>query len=168
MRVTSNLILYVLLFAAVVQDFRHTKISNRLILFGIITGSLLKIFGRGAGHVAWILLGITLPVVFLYIFYLLGILGAGDIKLFSMIGTFISLRQLMWSILLAFIIGAIISFIKLCLKRQFFAGIARGIAYFCEISQGGRYAYPHKTDENIIHFSVAILLGVAAIQIYGI
>lgn len=168
MGITSNLLLYILLSIAVVQDFRQTKISNRLILSGIFIGFLLTLFGRGADHIAWILLGIILPVIFLYIFYLMGVLGAGDIKLFSMLGTFLNLKQLLASVLLACIFGAIISFIKLCQKRQLFAGIARGIAYFYEIYQGGRYAYSYKNQDNIIHFSVAILLGVMAMQIIGV
>ena len=165
MSITSNLVLYILLSIAVVQDFRQTKISNRLILSGMFIGFLLSLFGRGADHFIQILLGIILPVIFLYIFYLMGVLGAGDIKLFSMLGIFLNLKQLFTSVLLAFIFGAIMSFIKLCLKRDLFTGIARGIAYFYQIYLGGRYAYSYKTKDNIIHFSIAIFLGVVAMQI---
>ena len=65
-------------------------------------------------------------------------LGAGDIKLFSMIGAFISTEQLLQIMLLAFVVGAVIGVLKLVYRRLF-------TGYVCgKLTQ--------------IHFSPAVLI----------
>ena len=79
--VASLLILHLLVLAAMLQDIRETRISNRLILSGLLISIGLRILHGEARQIYRILPNILIPVVMLYLFYLMGAIGAGDIKL---------------------------------------------------------------------------------------
>ena len=82
----SELTLYTIVIMAVVQDLQSMKISNRLILAGLVLSLVFGIILGRAPQILYILGNIFFPVIVLYLLYLLGVLGAGDIKLFSVIG----------------------------------------------------------------------------------
>ena len=83
MYIASHLILYLLLIAAVIQDFDCMKVSNRLILTGLGGSLSFRLLGGESEQIIWFLPDIIIPVIVLYLLYLAGILGAADIKLFS-------------------------------------------------------------------------------------
>lgn len=109
-------ILYGFVIAAVIMDLRSGKISNRLILIGIGVALIRRLLQEGGVGLLTGALQISFPVIILYLFFLLGALGAGDIKLFSLVGGFVNFRELVACIIVAFILGAIWSFVKLLLK----------------------------------------------------
>ena len=86
--------LLVILAAAVIQDFMYMKISNRLILMGVLFSLAFGFMTGGLKQIIFVLANVSFPVIVLYLLYLLGVLGAGDIKLFSIIGGFTNFRLL--------------------------------------------------------------------------
>ena len=56
---------------------------------------------------------IFIPVIFLFLLFQVRALGAGDIKLFSMVGAFISTKQLLKLMVLAFCVGALLGICKI-------------------------------------------------------
>ena len=66
-RVTSILTLYVLLTVAVIQDFRHMKVSNRLILVGLGLGTFFQLIQNGPIAIVRVLPNIIFPVIILYL-----------------------------------------------------------------------------------------------------
>lgn len=78
----SVLTLYAILIVAVVQDITSMRISNRLIIMGLFLSMAFGIVLGGMPRIIQVLLNISIPVIMLYLFYLIGVLGAGDIKLF--------------------------------------------------------------------------------------
>ena len=88
----SHLMLYILLTVAAIGDFKNYRISNRLILTGLGCAFLFRLVGGKVASIIWFLPDIVFPVVILYFLYLSGILGAGDIKLFSVVCAFTNLR----------------------------------------------------------------------------
>ena len=88
MQGASVLTLYAILIVAVVQDITSMRISNRLIIMGLFLSMAFGIVLGGMPRIIQVLLNISIPVIMLYLFYLIGVLGAGDIKLFSVIGGF--------------------------------------------------------------------------------
>ena len=163
---TSNLTLYILLTVAVIQDFKKTRVSNRLILIGLLFAVCFRILGDGAEHIIWILPNIIFPVIVLYLFYLMGALGAGDIKLFSLIGGFVNFKELVECICISIIIGAVAGLIKLLYSGIFLEQIKGGGQYFIGLLSGDIHRYQAKSKENIIHFSLYITLGLICVQIY--
>ncbi len=132
-------IAYTLLLVAVGMDLKSMRISNRLILIGLGISLVRRFICEGMVGVFTGLILILIPVVLLYLLFLVGALGAGDIKLFSLVGSFINLRELIWCIIFAFFYGAIISLGKIL-----------GMMLF---------RIPFTEKQNLIHFSVAIFLG---------
>lgn len=165
--IASNLTLYLLLTVAVFQDFKTFKISNRLILIGLVLGLGFRLIRGGPVGVLHGIPTILFPIFILYLFYLMGVLGAGDIKLFSLIGGFINLKELTGCMMWAFMIGAIISLGKMLKDRTLFNRLFLGKMYFKGIANGEVTAYPYKTKESLIHFSLSILIGLLALQTVG-
>ena len=107
------LILLVFLVYAVYTDMTQTRISNRLIVLGLIIGLFFRIWTEGAIGVLFFVVNIFIPVIFLYLLFQMRALGAGDIKLFSMLGAFLTVEQLLKLMVLAFSIGAVIGVCKI-------------------------------------------------------
>lgn len=101
------------LFCAVYTDMRQTRISNRLIVFGLFIGFVFRLWSEGSMGVLFYVVNIFIPVIFLFLLFQMRALGAGDIKLFSMLGAFISTEQLLKLMVLAFCIGALMGICKI-------------------------------------------------------
>jgi len=113
------LLLAGLLLAAVVTDIRSRRIPNRLVLGGMLAGLLLQAtvtpgaglytspFGAlglasGAGGFA-VGLALLLPM------YVLGALGAGDVKLMGMVGAFLGPHAIFGAVLCTLLAGGILA-----------------------------------------------------------
>lgn len=129
-------IVYGFVTVAAITDIRFQKISNRLIVLGLGIALIRRLLLEGGPGLLAGVIQISLPVIFLYLFYLIGALGAGDIKLFSLVGGFVNLKELVVCVAAAFVIGAVWSLIRL-------------------ITRGFRL----KGEEHRIPFSVAVLGG---------
>ena len=90
-----------------------TRISNRLIASGLVIGFFFRIATEGMIGVFFYLVNILIPVIFLYLLFQMRALGAGDIKLFSMLGAYISTERLLRLMVLAFVIGAVLGICKI-------------------------------------------------------
>ncbi len=137
-KLISHLMLYVLLTVAAIGDFKNFRISNRLILTGLGFAFLFRLVGGRVASIIWFLPDIIFPVVILYFLYLSGILGAGDIKLFSVVCGFTNLK-----------------FTALCMAAAF---VAAGI--FC-----GRFVR-YQGQGKAVSFAVYVLLGTVFADIY--
>lgn len=169
MRYASEVVLYTILVVAVVQDFMYTKISNRLILVGLILSLTFGIILGGVSRIPYILLNISFPVVVLYLLYLFGVLGAGDIKLFSVIGGFTNFTMLTHCMLAAFFAGGLIALIKMLWNRNLKFSLLKGQLFLRAALKGNVVSYRDTMAEkrNLMHFSLAIFLGYVLAGIQG-
>lgn len=165
----SNLVLYAILIIAVILDFKYTKISNRLILVGIFLAlAFWVIKGREVSDFIYVLWNISFPVIVLYLFYLMGVIGAGDVKLFSVIGGFVNFKELVICMLCSFAVGAVISLGKMLFCGTLREGLHNAGCYFWGLVKGECKSYGRgsKEKKNQIHFSLAIILGLSLAKIY--
>ncbi|BCJ92472.1 hypothetical protein acsn021_00410 [Anaerocolumna cellulosilytica] len=161
--------LVLLLVLAVLKDLESYKIPNKLIIIGLVNGFFISVYEHGGtGVIQWVL-GIVIPILLLSPLFLLKTLGAGDIKLFSVIGSFYGTAFVLQSILIAMFVAAVMSVIQLLRHKQVFYRFN----YFKEyiqllfknkqlgIKKGIIPYYDRKRDgvKAIIHFSLAILVG---------
>ena len=161
------IVVYILLLIAVGMDLRNMRISNRLILIGLMISLIQRVFCNGMGGFLTGIVLISLPVILLYLLFLAGALGAGDIKLFSLIGGFIQLKELMLCIIVSFLFAAIISLVKMLYLGTFLSSMKCVVRYFYSILQGNIESYqPESMKNGRIHFSVAILFGLIFTDIY--
>ena len=120
-------------------DFRERRISNRLIASGLIIGLALRIVGEGSAGAVHFLLNVSIPVISLYLLFQMRALGAGDIKLFSVVGGFLTARQLIYVMGAAFFSAAVIGAGKLLYVRRTTGCFGK--------------------NRTLIHFSASILIG---------
>ena len=123
---------------AVVMDTKSGTISNRLIISGLIWGLAFRLMEEGSAGAVHFLVNISIPVILLFLLFQLRVLGAGDIKLFSVAGGFLTTTQLFYLIPTAFAAAAVIGGVKLV---------------YIALTVG--YAYGTRT---LMHFSTAIFI----------
>lgn len=151
-----------LLSTAVVMDIRSSKISNRLILGGLATGFLIRIIECGVRGIGVFLINASIPVILFYLLFLMRALGAGDIKLFSVIGGIWNLKMLFMIIIVSFLAAAGMSFCKMLYHRNLISRLFIFGRYVRETVFLGRLQkYPIESEgkQHIIHFSIAIFIG---------
>ena len=83
-------VLVLLLSAAAVSDFYRGKIPNILIVIGCCYGMVRLLYHQ---DILRALPGIIFPVTVLFPLYKIGTIGAGDIKLLSMLGFYFSFME---------------------------------------------------------------------------
>lgn len=103
---------------AVCMDLRFYKIPNLCILVGIVSGLIMTCMSYSG--VEMLETCIAMSVIFLtfYPFYLIGGLGAGDIKLLMMTACFIREKRLITYLLVTFALAAVFSVTKMLIFRE--------------------------------------------------
>ncbi|NBW00425.1 MAG: hypothetical protein EBR85_01690 [Betaproteobacteria bacterium] len=104
----STLSLLVLLVLAAGFDIAQRRVPNSLIIGGLIVALSLAAFSgwSGLGRMA---LGSAAALVVLLPVYASGMMGAGDIKLISVVGGFLGLHHFLFALLCIFIAGGLVS-----------------------------------------------------------
>ena len=159
MRVVVTLLL---LGVAVWMDIRVWRISNRLIVCGLAAGFFLQILQHGIWGIGIFIVNVSVPVILLYLLFLMRALGAGDIKLFSVISSIWNLKMVCITMAAGFFAAAVLSLGKLIYQRNLFLRLSIFGNYVRQVMNTGKITkYPGESEgkQNFIHFSVAILIG---------
>jgi prepilin peptidase CpaA len=126
-----------LLFLAAGFDILQRRIPNVLISGGITMALTLSVLSGWSG-VGSALAGSTAALIVLIPAYTSGIMGAGDVKLISMVGGFLGLHHFLFALLCIFVAGGALSVFYLW--RQRFKGSVSGMPYAVAVF-GGVVAY---------------------------
>lgn len=127
-------------------------------------GILFLITDISLQHSADFLGGIFLPVVICWIPFRMHAIGAGDIKLLSVIGCMNGSRGVLYCIAFSFLAAAGISLGRLLSQKQLWTSMAGCVQYFYQIlSEQKIMPYPgrEKTGHKI-HFSIPVFIGFLA------
>lgn len=113
--------LVILLGVVAWQDIKQHRISNRIVLVGVILGFMFNGLipqGQGfnspaPGGLGWLaaLTGLGMGMALLLPFYWLRAMGAGDVKLMGMVGAFLGPGQVLGAILGTFLIGGVMALV---------------------------------------------------------
>lgn len=140
------------------MDLRSERIDNRWLLL-TFAASLLWVYGdRGLRGLPGALLGAAVPVLLLFPVFFIRALGAGDIKLFAVLGVLMGWRDILRCIVWSFVIGAVFSMIRLVRCGIAADCFRRFSSWIRECGESGRIVhYRTRTDgPESVHFSVAI------------
>ncbi len=172
-------ILITIVVIAVMQDLDSMRISNRLIFVGyvlalvcsVIIPDVLSVKGGAslvellkAGAFVHFLVNISIPIVVLFLFCLMGAIGAGDIKLLSVIGGFVTSEEIVQCMLVAFGIGACYGLFYLSIKGELYARCMSAFQYFGDLARGDYHEYEGKYIRKQMHFAVAIAFALFLVQ----
>jgi prepilin peptidase CpaA len=120
--------LAILLLMLTWQDVNHFRISNKLVLTGIFFGLVLNgLIPQGwgfnsviPGGLGWLdsLQGFAVGLLVLMPIYWLRAMGAGDVKLMSMVGAFLGPNDILGVVLATFIAGGLMALIVVIRSKQ--------------------------------------------------
>ncbi len=111
--------LYFLVSGSAITDLYKNKIFNNWLLIGVIGAAVASIAGWSAEPLWSRLIRSILTILLLCPVYLAGGLGGGDVKLFAVTALFLSSNELLYVLILSFVIGAVIGLIKVVSKKEF-------------------------------------------------
>ena len=102
-----EIMLIVFLVAAVFTDFSDHRIPNLITLFAAAVGIASHLYLTGLQGLGFALGGLAVGLACLLPFYLLGGMGAGDVKLMAAIGTFLGPQATVLAAAVGLVFGAL-------------------------------------------------------------
>jgi prepilin peptidase CpaA len=114
-----SLLLLVILATAAIHDAKYRKIPNFLTLSTMAAGFAFHSWFSGFQGFLFSLGGTFLGMGFLIAFYLMGKMGAGDVKLMGAVGSILGPAGVFNAFLFTAIVGGIYAFIILLYKGRF-------------------------------------------------
>jgi len=116
-------LLVAILIAGSVTDVRSGKVYNSLTYSAVAAGLLLNAFLRPGGlGLEASLYGLLTGFVPMFVIYVAGGLGGGDVKLMAATGAFLGPRATLYALLYTCIVGGVLA-LGILLWREGFAGI---------------------------------------------
>ena len=166
-------LLILLLLLAALADLKTDRIPNGFVLLGIAIGVLGSLWHDS--DIRQTAVSMFLAFLLLYPLFKIGAMGAGDVKVFMMIGSFVGARELLMIVILSFMIGALCSLIKLLSEHNGRERMYYFLSYMSEVIKkrqwkiyGEHTAQDNKRySTNKIHFTIPVLFSVA-LRIGGI
>lgn len=110
--------LFLMTAGAVVTDLKEQKIKNKWIGLWMTVGISIAIYRDGVKGFVSAAGGILLPIFLLWCAFYIRKLGAGDIKLFSAIGSFLGIGRILECMMAAMIFGLIFMGIARIIGRK--------------------------------------------------
>lgn len=154
---------------AVISDLKSYKVSNVIILVGLITGCTIRIFEEGKNGICLWGIGVVFPVALLWIFFIVKTIGAGDIKLFSVVGGFFGVSYVFKVIILSLIIGGVMSVFQFVRYKNLAVRLQYFSAYISNQLHNKKIESYYRAERDgrscVIHFSIAI--GISVIIMWG-
>lgn len=162
-------ILAVFILIAFYFDIRYHKIPNWLTMSGIMIGFIYHGIFDGLSGVLFSFLGALVGGGLLLIFYLFKGVAAGDVKLFAAIGAMtgvqFTLYGLMYSVLLAGLIGVLMILLRKDLMMRVYYGIIR--IFNIILKRNMKDLEEYKTKEAVrFPFMYAVLPGIIITTYY--
>lgn len=148
--------------AAVLCDLYNGRIPNALILAGLGLGVIYQWCLDGVIGLLLCLGGMILPIILLGALYYFRMLGAGDIKLFCVLGGFLGPGMCLQCIFRAILAGGVISLAILIYRRSFTERLFYFIEYIGDYFETGEWKpYLSQVDDHArFCFSVPVLFSI--------
>lgn len=157
-----------LLILAVCYDWKDYCIPNWLIFAGYGIGFFYQSVMSGtAGMIAW-LKGAMVPIIMLFIFFYCKMIGAGDIKLFSVTGGVSGIYSIIDVMTVSLFFGALLSVMFIFRYQNLKGRLQYLLAYFSNMirqkkilpyvqQMRGEWNREERIRKGHIHYSTAIL-----------
>lgn len=158
--------LLVILSLATVWDYKSGKIPNYLVIAGIGLGIVNILINENITVIFKYIPGIIFPILLFYPVYKIGGIGAGDLKLLSMLGFYFSFMEMTFCIFISIFLGALLSLIKMAYYHNFWERLEYLFSYLRGIIFSGKIRYYDSTEgkevlkKTKVHLACPILLGV--------
>ncbi len=118
------------------SDIDKWRISNQSLALWTVGGVIYELAFFGGANIADKIIGAFLPALLLGMFFLFRMLGAGDIKLFCVLGIWLGAEDILKCMLFSFLIGAGISIVKIVINKNAAERLNVLVRYFANVGQG--------------------------------
>lgn len=162
---------------AALSDARHRRIPNALVLVTLLAGLLLNAFGPqpfrqndglfamypGALGLGAGLMGAMVALLLFLPFYALGVLGAGDVKLFAAVGAFAGPAGSVNIALCVLLAGGLLALARMVVARNARLVMRNTLAALGQMLPGSAGSFDASTQTAWrMPYAVAIAIGVMA------
>jgi len=111
------------------SDIRTGKVPNLLIRYGMVAGLLFTLWIYSVPDVLKRILAAALILALLYLFYAIGTIGAGDIKLLMMIALYVNIGDYFKIIIFIMLFAIVMAVYKMLKRRCLGARIMYFVSY---------------------------------------
>lgn len=125
-------LLFIFLIIAFVLDVRHHKLPNWLTASGMLIGIVYHLISNGIDGLIFSFLGLLVAGGIFLILYIFKAIGAGDVKLFAAIGSFVGIKMVLYMMMYSIIFGGIIGIIILLFTKTFLSKITIALFAFID------------------------------------
>lgn len=116
--VISAGIALILIVWAVSEDVKAFRIPNRLIIAGYIAGVIMLVIrGFSGEYIGNYITGTLVGLSEMLIFYIIKAVGAGDVKLFAVLGLLLGKTLITQLLIVSLVTGGITGVVELCIKK---------------------------------------------------
>lgn len=157
-------ILVVLVAAATIVDIREHRIPNWIVATGLLLAVGFHMLAPSGKGQMFTLAGLAVGMTALMPFYVMGVMGAGDVKLMGMVGAFIGTAAIVSTVLTTMIAGGILALLTSAYKRTLPTLVAnlRTMIVQRQIREpGGATAGAGSKSAGKLPYAVAIAAGTA-------
>lgn len=156
-----------MLLLATLADLKSDRIPNGFVMLGIMIGVLCSLWH--GSDIRRTVISMLLAFLLLYPLFKIGAMGAGDVKMLMMIGSFVEVKELLMVLVLSFMIGALCSLIKLLSEHNGRERLYYFLSYISEVVKTRQWKIygKHVVQDyeqyrrNKIHFTIPVLFSVA-------
>lgn len=145
--------------AIVGYDIKEHRVPNGLVLGGMCLAFVMRFLEMGAEGFGKGIVTMLLPFGLLFPVYVLGMIGAGDIKIFCMFSVLLDWEQVLYMIFYACVLGGIWSLVHMIRNKS----LARRFQYLKDYVTGmgitkniRKYYSPEQGYEDTIAFALPI------------
>lgn len=140
-------VLCVTLSAACYSDYREHRIPNWLTGIIFLYGMLFRYWDAGGAGIINFLQNCLTLLLIMYPLFKIGMVGAGDVKLFTTVSGYLSGYVLIWFLFYSLLIAAVISILKICKERSVKERFRYLCAYLADVCHTGQWRlYPVDRD----------------------
>lgn len=168
----ENIILVIVLFICLITDITSRKILNIITLPTIVFGLIYNILSTGFAGFLFSGKGFLVGLALLLIPYLLGGMGAGDVKLMAAIGALMGTSYVFYSFIYTALIGGVIGILLIFKSRglvntmkSFFLNVTN--VFFFRSNLGTVIIPKDRTGSITFPYGVAIVLGTLCTLVWG-
>lgn len=148
----SVVVALVFIIWSVKEDVKAFRIPNYLIITGLIVGTfILVIRGLTGGVIRDYILGSLAGLAGMMVLYIIRAVGAGDVKLFAVLGLLTGLEFVVQLMVVSLIAGFLTGIVELCFKKTSLVRVG---------SSG--------IEGHGFHYAVAVLIGYVVVLGYRI
>ncbi|RPF53960.1 A24 family peptidase [Aquisalibacillus elongatus] len=151
-----NSILFIVLIISFITDLKHRKIYNKVLFPALILALLLQPIFMGFDGIISSILGLLLGFGILLIPYLMGGMGAGDVKLLAVIGAIKGPAFVLTTVVYMAVIGGVIGLAFLVFRKDFFKGLYYALS---NMRYGMQLVFSKSAMKRTFPYGVAIVGG---------